>query len=396
VIGDGDSQEFDIAHGLNTDVVFVWVRQNVSSGLQLIQGVDFTVRITDANTVRVEALLITPGVNAWVATIMSAQTVAAFAAGLAIEIGQVNGLQVLLDAMAASIASLEALAPTAAPGLIENRSKTTRIALPERKEVYRGRREAWQEGLSNPEALEPGALLPAVHVTSITNYAGSSLPAPSTTAGQVYLNLTGAPLALPAAAPGHRPAVVPIGGEFASDGRTWYPVTRRGSATSRFATAYERELRRVYVSAEQLRAGGLFAFEFDLDAAIYRANTPAVYQLVIEAGTAPSLGIPSATASNLGDPQWGATPVLQQRIVLFDSPWKHHFGCAFRRNTAGTAITGDKLLYDVWSAADAVPASPSFWLRAVLRDFDVEDSVANPRGLPFYHFHDAFVSITNA
>ena len=114
VIGDAEATSFAIAHGLATEAVYVFVRENKSNGKQLVDGVDFSVVINTANQVTITALTGAPALNAWAAMVMSAQTVAAFASGLTLTIAQVTGLSAILDSMGNSIASLLTLLPASA------------------------------------------------------------------------------------------------------------------------------------------------------------------------------------------------------------------------------------------------------------------------------------------
>ena len=109
VLGDGAATAFVIDHGLATEAVYVFVRENVDGGRQLVDGTDFAVHITNANSVTVTALTGAPALHAWAAIVMSAQTVAAFAAGLTVTVGQVTGLQTQLDAIGTQVATVLAL-----------------------------------------------------------------------------------------------------------------------------------------------------------------------------------------------------------------------------------------------------------------------------------------------
>ena len=56
VVGDGVATEFEVSHGLDTAVVFVFVSENFAGGRQLIQGTDFDVSLTNDNLTTVTAL----------------------------------------------------------------------------------------------------------------------------------------------------------------------------------------------------------------------------------------------------------------------------------------------------------------------------------------------------
>lgn len=115
LVGNEEATTFVIDHDLATDLVHVWVRENVSNGYQLREGTDFRVRVTSADTVTIHALENAPAANAWRVTIVSAQTVGAFADGLNVEIAQVNGLQDFLDSLGGRLSNLEELLPSGAP-----------------------------------------------------------------------------------------------------------------------------------------------------------------------------------------------------------------------------------------------------------------------------------------
>jgi hypothetical protein len=133
-VGDGAATDFEITHGLDTEAVFVWVRQNVSNGLQLIDGIDYRVHITNANSVEVTALLITPATNAWMVTVVSAQTVAAFADGLTVTVAQVTGLEARLAALEGRVTTIESvvgITEGGAPASIDAKNALETLTIPD-------------------------------------------------------------------------------------------------------------------------------------------------------------------------------------------------------------------------------------------------------------------------
>ena len=193
VLGDGASTSFAVAHGLATEIVFVWVRENRDAGRQLVAGTDFNVSITNANQVTVAAAGGAPGAHAWAATVVSAQTVGAFASGLRLAMGQVTGLQEALNGIGTELSAITALLPTAPPSInTSSGGVAVTITLPNVAEMLPGRAPAANAGL-NPGGKLPraGALLPAIH-TVASGIGAAVFPLGAPTAGTVAQNQTGA------------------------------------------------------------------------------------------------------------------------------------------------------------------------------------------------------------
>lgn len=385
-LGDGAAGSFTIAHGLATSYVWVWVRENASNGRQLVDGTDFTVRIVDANSVTVEALTGSPAANAWLATVVSAQTVGAFAAGLTVTIGQVTGLATELAAIGSTVAAIQALLPTTPAGTgAAGGSTLLTITIPELQEVFPGKSVAG----AVPQPL--GGLLPAIHQAVPGSITGA-LPPVSSSSG-VFTNNTGAALLLPGGY-GTKSSSLPAGGFAGCDGRRWYPLTRAGTTNSYFPRDFERELFFVEVSAQMLRAGTTLDLSAQLSLQLLQALTRAQYLLVVEHATVPSQATPATTAANLADLVWNPVPLLTQRIILGPVAVMHTFGVQLVRGASGL-LAANKVLYGLTTAADSVPASADVALRARLIDFDTENSVPGPRGAVSYHLTGASANIHN-
>lgn len=393
-VGDGVATSFAIAHNLNTLIVQVWVTENTTNGLQLVEGIDYRVRITNANTVTVTSLGGAVSTNGWLVVVMSAQTVAAFANGLTIEQAQVNGLLARLESIEARLGAIEDLAGSVPRGTSDPDAATGEIQIPERTEIFHGGR--WIGGRPAP-AMRAGLLPVAVHDATAT--AILALPGvPASSAGSVFQSENDIAFEIPGGG-GRRRATLEPGGYVASDGISWYPVERSGATSSYFPKALERTLFAIVVSAEQFRAGGLCTVEFSLEAWIAAANTAAQCVLAIEVGTLVSQATPATTAPNLQAITWAtATPVLSQLVRLTEVPQTNQFGCSFARSEDGATIAATKLSYGLWQGGTP-PASATFALRARLLQWDTENmlppSVRRPRGIPAYALKAASATIQN-
>ena len=285
-VGDGEATSFAITHGLATNYVFAWVRVNASPGAQLIEGTDYSVTIVDANSVTVTALGTAPTTNHWLVTIVSAQTVAAFAAGLNIDIAQVNGLQAILDSILATLAQFQTLIPDISPGAATGNTVLA-FDLPPVTELYPG---TWPAGQDvTAKTLHGRRFTPAIHDDSVTSLTTLPLPTATDAEGSVYQNNTGATIALAG-------GLVADGGFFGSDGIALYPLSRSGSSVSYFPTALERELWRIEINDEMLWTGKTLTVNGVLNVRTVAANTDLQMVLVVEWGNITSQSSPVGTA----------------------------------------------------------------------------------------------------
>jgi hypothetical protein len=374
-LGDGEATSFSIAHGLDTDNVVVWARQNVTPGYQLVQGEDYSVQITNANTVTVTALAITPAAGAWAVTVISAQTVAAFASGLTVSIGQVTGLAAALSALTASVDSILVLLPTAPPSATAAGGSAISIAIPSGTGYVPANVTA-SNGLPKPRALLPAQFTAADAVGAASFPLGAAAAA-----GTVLQNQTDVAQLVPAAL-GVDEAYVPVGGYVASDGRMWYVVNQFGTGNSFFPAAFERQLFSYEVNSAMMTAGSLMQLQFSIALQTLQANTRCQYILVVELGSIPQDSSPSPVGLNLQNVVWNTdAPVLSQQIIVTDLVVTHGFGISVALDSTGTVFTSQAQLYGRWVAARAVPSSANFAVRARLICFDVEDGVTRPRGV---------------
>lgn len=297
VIGDGAATAWLITHGLHTLVVRVWVDDQIT-GAQLIEGVDYSVVRSNADSVSVTALGVAPELNAWLVIVMSAQTVAAFATDLTIDLWQVNGLNSRFDAVDATIAEVLALIPRVPLGSRRGGAgDKIEIEIPKVEDAFPGNIVRTSSGVDLAHLPRAGGLLPALHDATIEAITGA-LPDVVTAAGSVWRNDTGATLRVPGGL-GTRGSALAPGGFAGSDGRRWYPLSRAGATHSFFPRDFDRRLFMLEVNAQMFRATQTLKLEFKLELELLQATSRAQYQLVIEHGTVPSQGAPIGTVIDL-------------------------------------------------------------------------------------------------
>jgi len=375
VIGDASHTSFAIAHGLATEAVYVFVRQNVSNGRQLVDGVDFSVVINSADQVTVTALTGAPGVNAWAAIVMSAQTVAAFAEDLVLTMGQVTGLNAALTNLGNRLTTVEGLLPTGGLSVANTAidQGTFTIPIVPQKNVTLFLRD------EDPAKLPARApfMLPAAHDASVTD----TSVVPATTAGSVWKNNSGGDLIIPGGGL-IRSSVSPDQGNIAGDGRMVYPVRRSGTTISYYPIPFEQQLWNMFINDKMFPVGTKCTVLFSIALQLINATSEAQYVVVIEKGIAARdvIGGPDTTDTNLAGITWDvATPILRQQIILTPALITHTFGCVIA-NAAG-GFSANALLYNQIVANNpAAPASANFALRARLIEFDTEDSITTARG----------------
>jgi hypothetical protein len=386
LVGNGSATVFDVAHPFATEDVVVAVRQNVSNGRQLVDGYDFSVRITNASSVRVTALDTAPATNGWIVLIRALEPIAAFADGLEIAQSQVTDLVERLNALEAAVDSLQDQAAASLPLGVTTTSDPLTIELDSSSEIFPGSTE--DGGPITRDALpETGfTLRPAIHDGTVTSWTALPLPTPAAAAGHVYENNSGAAVRVTG-------GLVKVGEFFGSDGKALYALSRSGTSTSFFARAMERELFSFGVTEQMLRAGSILGLSFDLRLQMLKTNTRTQFVVVIEHGTMPSQTSPATTATNLENIVWSATPMLTQRVIVDRSGTNHRFGVQVLRNALG-ALSANKDFYNFRTAAESVPASANVAIRARLIRFDTENAVTDARGFVALEFKNASARIT--
>lgn len=112
VIGNGDTTNFSIAHGMDTSAIAnIVVRENTASWRALTEGVDFNATITNANEVQL-AFGTAPATNGLLVYVQSAPEARQWDAHTHTQ-EQIEGLTILLESMLQRITVLESLLPRA-------------------------------------------------------------------------------------------------------------------------------------------------------------------------------------------------------------------------------------------------------------------------------------------
>jgi hypothetical protein len=117
--GDGTLSSYVISHHLNSDALSVEIRENASGGRKLNDD-EYEVIFDDADALTVTILAGPPAVNSLLITIFASGPVSAFL-NHTHTIGQIIGLQEVIDGILARLSALEALLPSVI-GLIPGRS----------------------------------------------------------------------------------------------------------------------------------------------------------------------------------------------------------------------------------------------------------------------------------
>lgn len=390
-VGDGSHASFAIGHGLNTEAVVVFVRENTSGGRQLVDGTDFTATIDTANQVTVTALLGDPALNAWTVIVLGAQAAPAWANGLTVTVPQVvagdgyPSLADFMDNLAQRVTVLEQILPTVSVGVADAASGLIEIPIPEMTEAlfYKGAEKLEIKDGELPELPRRAPImLPAIHTATNNTSLPDPLPDPmQTAAGTLWVNGGADPVLIPGGG-GIRSSYALAGGFVGGDGRVLYPATRDGATNSYFPAAFERELFAFFVSGEML-AHRRMELVFGISAALIAATSRASWLLEIQAGTAPQDTDPATTGPNLQNILWNPTPILRKRLVLTQELVTHTFGVRMMNTLEGMVC--DVQNYGLWTGNNAAaPAEPNFALRARLINFDTENSRPDARGWVLY------------
>lgn len=159
--------------------------------------------------------------------------------------------------------------------------------------------------------------------------------------------------------------------------------------TSYYPTDFEREFFAFGVSNRQLVVRSVLAMNFGLELAVLpplvraRQRATRVHaSLVIETGRFPQATSPATTGLNLSDVTWDPNPVMEQRIVIGETPETHILGYQVTRELVSSVdtLSADAIYYGN-AVATAAPDGFPFAVRGRLVRFDVEDDVSDPRGV---------------
>lgn len=386
-LGNGELKEFTLNHPLNTRDGIAVAFENNAQRRALRFGTEYTFSCPSDGAV---ALTFTeaPAVNG-VVIVFIALGPGGFFQAHTHTIGQIVGLSELLAALAARVAALETYIPDAAPTRELPDPSTIEIALPKRTFLVPDKNGGEAPSLDgdgkSTTVWKAAKLLPAIHDATIDAFAALPLPPVLDAKGKVFRNDTGNDLPLSIRVSKAKPIVAKAdgdtpGGYFGSDGRQLYRLTRRGETNSFFATDLESLLWQTFVKERELRVKWRLLADCKLAIRTLVANTPMQARLVVEFGTATSEGAPAPTALNLRDVVWNAVPLLDEQLIIMDTPREVKYGFQlWRRDVAAFDATG--ILYESSIVAGATPTSANLALRARLIDLDPVDPVPRPTGL---------------
>lgn len=169
-------------------------------------------------------------------------------------------------------------------------------------------------------------------------------------------------------------------GEFAAtDGVSWYPVSRYAAGETSFYPAhFEQVLWESTIEDGNLTRGREMELRFALELATYRANTPVYCHVVVETAAMTQDDSPGNTGGNYKAAEWETTPGLSQRVTLTSSPREYVFGYRVANDSAGD-LTAQALAFRNWKAASP-PSSERFMIRVRLIRFDTANAVEAPVG----------------
>ena len=223
-------------------------------------------------------------------------------------------------------------------------------------------------------------MLPQIVVAIPTSLTTIALP--TIAANSVWINNSGSSLSIPGGG-GIRSGTVATAGFIGSDGRIFYPVSKRLTTNSYFPEAFKRELWRLWIDDKMLPVGKTFSVQFAVGLQLINTTCNAQYVLVIEKGTADSETSGSSSPENLMSITWDEiNPLVKQRIILTQNLMSHSFGANIVNATTGLTAQGN--YYGNSYTAPAAPVSANFLLRARLIEFDTENSVSSARGWVSY------------
>ena len=398
--GDGTTSPFNVDHNLNADDVTVLVKK-ISTGELLVLGTDFSVDITNSNTLQVTPIT-TPASNDWRVTILALEQTSSFDPHTH-AISDITGLQTILDDYGTRVAALEALAPS---DLRLSLATTTgaylrESTIPNFSEVFPANTRAGKTRLElgsrfstfDPEILGrgQGRLYGALHKASTTSLdtidvqvdGVATLPVASDSyIDTVYENDTGDVVTIPGG--GGHPSDSLAANEFVScDGDYWYKVVQYGSAseTSYYPVNFERTIFTQGISGEDLISNRKMEVVFDFEVGLVDLpESSMVAYLVVETGTWTGDSTPATTGGNLQNITWAAAPAHSERLLITDMADRYQVGYRVVRD--GSTLTGSALTFGTWKAATE-PSTTDFAVRARLIRWDTENAADTPRGRVF-------------
>jgi len=382
--GDGSTRVFSITHGLNVSGAYVAVREAAANGRLLENGVDYVLRFVNDNQVSItlDAAYTTPAADALVILILAGAPITAFINDLEITIDQVTDLRALLDAQAASIATLETvtaitggrvLATAEAEAVLEAEMLPVGRVLPWRYAPLPPVKDLVELDLSS---FRPLILLPAVHDVATEDFPSEMPLALPEYIGRVFENQYETPITL-AGGGGHPSFVLAPGGFAACNGSAWYELSHYGEEASYYPKAFDLKLFEFPIDGDELTAGRTLQASWALQLATFLADTSAQWVLEIRHGIPAQQSGVTGIAVNLSAVTWNATPLLSKRITVNETPKTATFGVTVSRAIIASVdtLTTSVQMYGKATGVTG-PASCPFVLGAFLCRFDTENARA--------------------
>jgi hypothetical protein len=384
-VGDDEATEFVLAHGLDSEAVMVFVRENVSGGRLLVNGTDYEATIDNANQVTVTALVAAPATDGWRIVVLSALAVAQWATDLTVTVPQVvagSGYPALpdfMDDLSDRVSTVEGLLGVAGAGAATVATPASPIGLI-----------PLAEALPAKLGTRLPALPRAIRDTSVGMISGEELAEPTQAlagsvlawdaTSEVYLTEGSQHRRGYVATTADAPAVL-------CDGYNWWLAADKDGAAAGptfWPTEMDRTLWEVAVTPELLAPGRKLSVTWSVLLALLaeRPELRGVYTLRVRKGTMTSEA--SMTGNNVQAIAWdqsgGAEELLfEQRLNLTRSAVVHPFALQIARAEGG-ALSATRTAYGKTLSAPA-PQNTQFVLRAELVRFDLENYAA-PMGLP--------------
>lgn len=375
-----------IAHNLATEAIHVTIRQTTANRSILTNGSDYSVTITNANSIVITAGGSNPEDEQtdWAVMISSAGPTSAFLAHTH-TIDQIETLRDTLSSLGQRVGDLENVLPNNA-GVINQAGVDTTpltITVPERAAVLFADVEgAWGgKGIERGKLPRRGpSLLRAISTATPVNSPVATVP----TSSGVYLYSGGIELPPMGYIPGQ---IVPPGGAVAyeGDGRI-YRVRQELGKNTWFPVPYEVELFRIPVNSSQLRVGRTLTCNFGLTLQML-AETDAQWRVVIDAANLSGASSPADQGLNLTAADFNQIAMLDHRVLLTEALTPHIFGVQILRRLVdgNVQMSANRNLYGTYESAGGPPATGDFILRARLINFDIAENGGDVRGWVGYH-----------
>lgn len=391
--GDGTALEFDLSHNLDSLNFLPPAIIDNSNGALLTQGVDYDITASTEDTITVVTLASEPWPLNGLKMILGLVGPASAFQTHHHSIGQIDGLQLILDDLGERVVALENLLP-AFMSRDDNALVGGPIAtweLPKIFEIYPTRTKLKDvkdvADIKTEDLPRAGGLLPAAY-TTVAPTDSNGLPSAPVN-GTVYKSTSPTPFILPGYL-GRSSLTIEQNANFAFDGRGFYGVEKVVSGDNvYYPTDFVRELFRLPVNAKQLRLNKTFLLDLSFIVAVLKANVSAQWGIVIDIGLASAEGTASP---NLFDLNY-LPPSLDHTFIVGPVPSSHNFGLRITRklvNSVDTLLV-DRVIYGAVEATTTGLALPgaTFVVRGRLHRFDTQDNKTDPRGLIAFNGLDA-------